>query len=110
MVQVRALTEPVVAVDPDDPTPIHAQLDRVSQGSQAAWNPRANVVGLAILGVCIAAGILLTVATDNPAPVIVLVLVGLALMQAPKIANQWERAVVLRLGRFHVMRGPGLFW
>ncbi|KAF2991500.1 slipin family protein (plasmid) [Methylocystis sp. MJC1] len=26
-----------------------------------------------------------------------------------KIANQWERVVVLRLGRFHALKGPGLF-
>jgi regulator of protease activity HflC (stomatin/prohibitin superfamily) len=26
-----------------------------------------------------------------------------------KMANQWERAVVLRLGRLHAIRGPGLF-
>jgi len=32
------------------------------------------------------------------------------LMQSPKIAQQWERAIVLRLGRFTAMRGPGLFW
>ena len=29
---------------------------------------------------------------------------------ALKVANQWDRAVVLRLGRFHVLRGPGLFF
>lgn len=28
---------------------------------------------------------------------------------AVKIASQWERAVVLRLGRFQALRGPGLF-
>ncbi len=27
-----------------------------------------------------------------------------------KVANQWEKAVVLRLGRFHGLSGPGLFW
>jgi regulator of protease activity HflC (stomatin/prohibitin superfamily) len=27
-----------------------------------------------------------------------------------KIANQWERVVVLRLGRFHKLAGPGLFF
>lgn len=27
-----------------------------------------------------------------------------------KVANQWERVVVLRLGRFHALRGPGLFF
>ena len=26
-----------------------------------------------------------------------------------KVAAQWERVVVLRLGRFHALRGPGLF-
>ena len=29
---------------------------------------------------------------------------------APRVARQWERAVVLRLGRFIGLRGPGLFW
>jgi len=28
---------------------------------------------------------------------------------AVKIAGPWDRAVVLRLGRFHALRGPGLF-
>jgi len=27
-----------------------------------------------------------------------------------KIANQWERAIVLRLGRFHALKGPGPFF
>ncbi len=27
-----------------------------------------------------------------------------------KIANQWEKAVLLRFGRFRGLRGPGLFW
>ena len=31
-------------------------------------------------------------------------------MQSPRVAQQWERAIVLRLGRFHAMCGPGLFW
>ncbi len=26
-----------------------------------------------------------------------------------KVANQWDRAVVLRLGHFHALKGPGLF-
>lgn len=28
---------------------------------------------------------------------------------AIKVANPWEKAIVLRLGRFHSIRGPGLF-
>ncbi len=29
---------------------------------------------------------------------------------AIKVANQWEKVVVLRLGKFHVLAGPGLFF
>ncbi|MGD0756277.1 MAG: slipin family protein [Bacteroidales bacterium] len=37
-------------------------------------------------------------------------LVALIVSSAIKIADQWEKAVVLRLGRFHSLRGPGLFF
>ena len=29
---------------------------------------------------------------------------------AIKIADQWDKAVILRLGRFHALKGPGLFF
>ena len=29
---------------------------------------------------------------------------------AIKVANQWDRAVVLRLGKFRSLKGPGLFY
>jgi regulator of protease activity HflC (stomatin/prohibitin superfamily) len=35
---------------------------------------------------------------------------GGVLAFAPNVAQQWERAVVLRLGRYRGLRGPGLFW
>jgi hypothetical protein len=38
------------------------------------------------------------------------VAIGWLLSLSPKIAPQWERAVVLRLGRYVGLRGPGLFW
>ena len=41
-------------------------------------------------------------------------LVALALAflvsNAIKIADQWEKTLVLRLGKFHEMKGPGLFF
>jgi regulator of protease activity HflC (stomatin/prohibitin superfamily) len=40
---------------------------------------------------------------------VVLAALGLLAPQALLIANQWERAVVLRLGRLRAIRGPGLF-
>jgi len=37
-------------------------------------------------------------------------LVGFYCLFAIKIATQWEKAVVLRLGGYRGLRGPGLFW
>ncbi len=37
-------------------------------------------------------------------------LVAFYLLFALKIAQQWEKAIVLRLGRFHRLAGPGPFW
>lgn len=35
---------------------------------------------------------------------------GFYVMFALKVANQWEKAVVLRLGKFLGLKGPGVFW
>jgi regulator of protease activity HflC (stomatin/prohibitin superfamily) len=72
--------------------------------------PRANVVSLLILLVCLGVGVALGVPTGSPIPFLLLAVIGVVLMQAPKIAKQWERAVVLRLGRFIGLQGPGIFW
>ena len=37
-------------------------------------------------------------------------IVALIVATSIKIADQWEKAVVLRLGRFHSLRGPGIFF
>jgi regulator of protease activity HflC (stomatin/prohibitin superfamily) len=72
--------------------------------------PRTNVVAVAVFVASLAVGVAWSIATINPAPAIVFLLVGLVAMQSPRIAQQWERAVVLHLGRFVGLRGPGLFW
>jgi len=69
-----------------------------------------NIVGIALLVIPIIAGLVVTLNSDNPLPVIGGLLIGLVLMQSPKIAQQWERAIILRLGRFQSLKGPGLFW
>jgi regulator of protease activity HflC (stomatin/prohibitin superfamily) len=40
----------------------------------------------------------------------VTLLVALYLLFAIKVAQQWEKVVVLRLGKYTGLRGPGLFW
>jgi regulator of protease activity HflC (stomatin/prohibitin superfamily) len=42
--------------------------------------------------------------------VTVMLLVALFFLFALKIANQWEKGVVLRFGRFRGLKGPGVFW
>jgi regulator of protease activity HflC (stomatin/prohibitin superfamily) len=86
-----------------------AAFDRLSEGT-ARIVPRVNVVGVAAFLAAAAIGMMATRSTGNPAALGVMLLVGVVLMQAPRIAQQWERAVVLRLGRFVGLRGPGLFW
>jgi len=42
--------------------------------------------------------------------VVLWTLLGTYILFALKVASQWEKAVVLRLGKFHGLRGPGAFW
>jgi len=76
----------------------------------SAEMPRANVVSAVVLLAPLLLGGLISWFMLNPVAVIVGLLLGLFLAQAPKIARQWERAVVLRLGKYVGLRGPGLFW
>ncbi len=80
-----------------------------------------NVVGMVILA--LGAGISAILAGMIPDPLILkfgIVLkygilaaglgVSVFLSLAPRVAEQWENGVVLRLGKFVGLRGPGLFW
>jgi len=44
------------------------------------------------------------------AVVIPVTLLAFYILFALKMASQWEKAVVLRLGKFHNLSGPGMFW
>jgi len=60
-----------------------AGLNRLTEGTWQQWNIYIIIVTALVANICF---------------------FGI------KIANQWERAIVLRLGRFHALRGPGLFF
>jgi regulator of protease activity HflC (stomatin/prohibitin superfamily) len=82
---------------------------RGAQDSRVGF-PRVNVVSVAILLTSLGLGFLGMNGFRSPVPLIVMAIAGAVLMQAPRVADQWERAVVLRLGRFVGLHGPGLFW
>lgn len=69
-----------------------------------------NVVSafMFVLGAVLGLG--LAAVLRSPFGLIVGGALGLVGALAPKVARQWERAVVLRLGRYRGLRGPGLFW
>jgi len=69
-----------------------------------------NVVSFVVLLVCLITGAVLTGLTKSPFYVVGGMILGPILMQSPKVAKQWEKGVVLRLGKFVGLRGPGLFW
>ena len=73
-------------------------------------NPRLNVIAMTCFLVPTLLGLLITFATDNAVGVIAGFVLGWVVMWSPNVAKQWERAVVLRLGEYKGLRGPGLFW
>jgi regulator of protease activity HflC (stomatin/prohibitin superfamily) len=66
-------------------------------------------VALALFAISVAAGLGLATALESRAPFVGGLLVGVYLLFSIKVADQWERVAVLRLGRYIGLRGPGLF-
>ena len=69
----------------------------------------ANVSGIAgvLCIVTIAIGTVATMVAGRNLPIAIAVPIGLYLLFSIKVADQWERAAVLRLGKYTGMRGPG---
>ena len=40
----------------------------------------------------------------------IMIFIGTIILFSLKVSNQWEKAVILRFGKFHGLRGPGVFW
>ncbi|MBS1825777.1 MAG: slipin family protein [Acidobacteria bacterium] len=59
--------------------------------------------------ICAAIGVLLSALLDHRAPAAVGIVAGLYCLFSIKVADQWEKVAVLRLGRYSGLRGPGIF-
>jgi regulator of protease activity HflC (stomatin/prohibitin superfamily) len=81
-----------------------------SKAQQITWSPRGNVVAVFVFLITAAAGLAQMIVHRNPLWFLGGLLLGPILAMSPKIAKQWEKGVVLRLGKFVGLRGPGLFW
>ena len=77
------------------------------------WRDRSkNQVSGVAVGLFVTFGVTglgLATITSSRIPLFAGLLVGLYLLFSIKIADQWEKVAVLRLGRFIGLRGPGIF-
>jgi regulator of protease activity HflC (stomatin/prohibitin superfamily) len=83
-------------------------MPRVTVSGANAPAAVLSVVLLVLGGLALAWG-LKSGSPGLTAPGVVLIVLGLLTPMSLKMANQWERAVVLRLGKLQAIRGPGLF-
>lgn len=69
-------------------------------------------VALFVISVAMGAGISAMLGTQvpgNQVPLVIGLFVGVYLLFSIKVADQWEKVAVLRLGRYIGLRGPGIF-
>ena len=83
-------------------------------GDQAHLNGPAIMLAFIIFTIGIGGAALLDSngVSDNwiAVEVILVSLIATYILLAMKIARQWEKAVLLRLGKFQRLAGPGMFW
>ncbi len=72
--------------------------------------PQFNIISFILLVACITPGAIVALVWKQPLGAVIGMVVGFIAAASPQVAQQWERAVVLRLGNYTGLRGPGLFW
>lgn len=70
----------------------------------------ASGLGSVLFLLFAAIGIGLSFALTNFVPGVVGVILGLFIFSSVRIAQQWEKAIILRLGKYNRTAGPGLFF
>ncbi len=71
---------------------------------------RVNFISALLALGFVGVGVLSVVSLGSVTGLVVGAGLGVLTGMAPQVAKQWERAVVLRLGHYQGLRGPGLFW
>jgi regulator of protease activity HflC (stomatin/prohibitin superfamily) len=79
------------------------------KGSGGVESQPVSSVGAALFATCLIVGVTLSFLVNHPAPAAISGIIGLYLLFAIKVADQWEKAAVLRLGRYRGLYGPGAF-
>jgi regulator of protease activity HflC (stomatin/prohibitin superfamily) len=66
-------------------------------------------IAMALFGISVASGLALAALIGRREPFFGGLLIGLYFLFSIKVADQWEKVAVLRLGRYVGLRGPGWF-
>ncbi len=77
----------------------------VANGGIAAFSP----ISIVVLALGLATGVGVAVATGLPALMLPIALASVVALFSIRQTRQWERANVLRFGKYRGLRGPGLF-
>lgn len=85
------------------------QQQHVARQLQRASTYMFNFVLTAVV-IAVAAAIQLLQEAFNPWITGAAALIALVLLLSLRISLQWDRAIVLRMGKFHELQGPGVFW
>jgi regulator of protease activity HflC (stomatin/prohibitin superfamily) len=68
-------------------------------------------VVVVVVGFCVAFAINSEITSNTSITIeIIFILIGSIISWSTKVANQWSRAVVLRLGKYQSLQGPGIFF
>jgi regulator of protease activity HflC (stomatin/prohibitin superfamily) len=84
-------------------------LARTSRTSTSPSRVQISTVGTAVFIVCVALGFAAAVLVRNFGLAAAGAVIGVYFLFAIRVAEQWEKAAVLRLGRYVGLRGPGIF-
>jgi len=87
------------------------QMMKASRGDDRMGGAGVQIstIGVAVCLISVAAGLGPSISYNRPEPVVVGIAVGLYFLFAIRVAEQWQKAAVLRLGRYIGLRGPGMF-
>lgn len=80
-----------------------------SEVFKAARSNTVSGIGALACIACILAGAGASALFKSPFPMVPAALLGAYLLNAIKVANQWEKVAVLRLGKYLGLKGPGVF-
>jgi regulator of protease activity HflC (stomatin/prohibitin superfamily) len=82
---------------------------RAAQERLLELRRHVSSIGLLAFFVLMLGGVAASVVSKSPFPALVATALGIFALFSLKVAQQWERAVVLRFGKFTGLKGPGLF-